>query len=56
MDEISKAIKLLSDNDYLIIKMVQTMKDDADECAEMFGGMTDKDCSECSLCGCFLQG
>ncbi len=48
MDEdIKKAIDLLESNDYIIIKMTQSMYEAADECAETGYG-------DCTGCPCFI--
>lgn len=46
-DDIKKAIELLKNNDYIVIKMTQRMNEAADRCAETGYG-------ECMDCPCFI--
>ena len=48
-DEIRKAIKLLSENNYAVIKMSKGMIKDSAECDALNG---DKECFGCSCSGC----
>lgn len=51
-DKIKVAIKIIRDNNYIIIKMTKQIDKDADECANCIGG--DKDCCGCSCNICVI--
>lgn len=55
MDEnIKAAIELLRENDYVVIKKTQSMKDDMDACAEMSSKGQNMDCFSCACNICVM--
>lgn len=52
MDELSKAMKLLRENGYLIIRYSKQMQKDAEECMKMMDNGEQKECWGCSCSKC----
>ena len=51
-DKINEAIKLLRDNDYVVIRLSKSQRDDMAECEE---SDFEKDCTGCSCSCCVVD-
>jgi len=53
--EIQDAIKLLSDNGYIVKKFTKTMRDDCTKCEQMQEHGEDMECFDCACSICICQ-